>query len=94
MHNKDVFKSHKYDLGCTDLTEPRITTGNAKPHAEGLRSHPRAYLDLIGAEVEAMRQADVIEPAQSSWNANIACVKKKRQGRTHLCRHAQAERGP
>jgi hypothetical protein len=77
MRNKDVFSSHKYDLGCTDLIEVRIPTGNAKPHAEGLRSHPRAYLDLIDAEIEAMRQADVIEPAQSSWNANIVCVKKK-----------------
>ena len=79
-----VFSRHKYDLGCTDLVQVRIPTGDAKPYAEGLRSHPKAYLDIIDAEIEAMRKADVIEPSQSSWNSNIVCV-RKRNGDVKVC---------
>lgn len=82
--NADVFSKHKFDLGCTDLVQVRIPTGDAKPHAEGLRSHPRAYLDAIDQEIQQMLDADVIEPACSSWNANIVCV-KKRNGDVRIC---------
>ena len=82
--NADVFSRHKYDLGCTDLIQVRIPTGDAKAHAEGLRSHPKAYLDLIDQEIQQMLDADIIEPACSSWNANIVCV-KKRNGDLRVC---------
>ena len=82
--NSDVFSKHKHDLGCTDLIEARIPTGNAMPHAESLRSHPRAYLDLIDKEIDEMLKAGVIQRCQSSWNANIVCVKKK-NGDVRIC---------
>jgi hypothetical protein len=73
-----------FDLGCTDLVECRIMTGDAKPYAESLRSHPKIYLDIIDREIEALKQADVIEEASSSWNSNIVCVKKK-DGDVRVC---------
>ncbi len=75
--NSDVFRKHKFDLGCTDLIQVRIPTGDAKPYAEGLRSHPRAYLDAIDREIDLMVASDIIEPSRSSWNSSIVCVKKK-----------------
>jgi transposase InsO family protein len=77
LKREAVFSKHRFDLGCTDLVEVNIPTGDASPHMENLRSHPRMFLDIIDREIELLRQADVIEPAQSSWNSNILCVKKK-----------------
>ena len=82
--NADVFSRHKHDFGCTDLIEARIPTGDAMPHAESLRSHPKAYLNLIDKEIAEMLKAGVIQRCQSSWNANIVCVKKK-NGDVRIC---------
>jgi hypothetical protein len=75
QQNVDVFCRHKFDLECTDLVQVRIPTGDAQPFTEGLRSHPRAYLEAIDNEIEQLRKAHVIEDACSSWSSNIVCVK-------------------
>ena len=85
---QDVFSRHKYDLGCTDLVQVHIPTGEAKPFAEGLRSHPRAYLDAIDAEIQEMLKADVIETSQSNWNHNLVVVRKK-SGDLMICVDSQ-----
>jgi hypothetical protein len=75
--NCDNFSRHKFDLGCTDLVEVQIPTGDAQLFAECLHSQPRAYSQAIDDEIKQLLKADVIEPANSSWNSNIVCVKKK-----------------
>ena len=74
LEQQNTFSKHKYDLGCTDLVEVHIPTGDAKPYAEGLCSHPKAYLDLIDKEIQAILDAEIIETAVSSLCSNIICV--------------------
>jgi hypothetical protein len=61
--NADVFSRNEYDLGLTDYVTSSINTGDARPFADGLRSHPKAYLDKIGEAVNKMLQAKISEPS-------------------------------
>ena len=51
---KDVFSKSEHDLGLTDLIEAEIDVGNARPHCEPLRRHPKCYLDPMDAEVDSL----------------------------------------
>ena len=64
------------DVGLTHLIEftIRLVDERGKPHFGPLRSHPRAHLPIIDAEVERLLAADVIKPADSCWNANVVLV--------------------
>src|SRR5258708_30221449 len=72
----DVFSSHEYDLGRTNLMEHTIDTGNARPICQRLRRQPQAYLDVIDQEVDKMAASGVIEPSASPWAFNIVVVSK------------------
>jgi hypothetical protein len=63
--NRGIFSKHEFGLGLTNLVHHRIDTGQAKPRAERLRHHPRAYLDLIDEQVDKMLSAGLIEEAAS-----------------------------
>jgi hypothetical protein len=52
IRNADVFSKHEFDLGCTDLLEYRIDTGDHQPIAEPLRPHARAHLHIIDETVD------------------------------------------
>jgi len=70
----DVFSRHEFDFGCTHLASHHIDTGSARPIAQPLRRHPRAYLDLIDDTVDKLLEAGVVEPASSPWSFNIVLV--------------------
>jgi len=69
--NADVFSRHEFDLGCTDLLQYRIDTGDHRPIAEPLRSHARAHLDIIDDAQEKLLKAGVIEPGSGPWSFNV-----------------------
>jgi len=75
--NESVFSKSELDVGLTDFLVHSINTGDAKPIAQPLRSHPRAYLDLIDQTIANLQAADIIEEACSPWNANIVLVARK-----------------
>lgn len=62
--NADVFSKSKFDLGRTTLVQHRIDVGSNRPFKEPLRMHPKAYLDAIDNEVEAMLKSDIIEKSR------------------------------
>ena len=75
--NADIFSKHEFDLGRTNLMTHRIDVGNSEPVAQPLRSHPRAYLDIIDQTVDKMLQFGIVEPSSSAWQSNIVLVSKK-----------------
>jgi transposase InsO family protein len=75
--NADVFSRDEFDLGLTDYVTCSIDTGDAKPFAETLRSHPRAYLDQIDNEVNKLIKAGIVEPSNGPWCSNLVLVLKK-----------------
>ena len=76
--NADVFGTHEYDVGCTDLLTARIITDpSANPVAEPLRRHAKVHLDVIDDMVEKMKQAGIVEDACSPWCANLVVVGRK-----------------
>lgn len=76
--NADVFGTHEYDVGCTDLLTARIITDpSANPVAEPLRRHAKVHLDVIDDTVEKMKQAGIVEDACSPWCANLVVVGRK-----------------
>jgi len=77
LRNSGSFSASEFDIGCTNLLQQRINTGNHPPISEPLRRHPRAHLDLIDDTVSKLQEAGVVEPAISPWAANVVLVKKK-----------------
>jgi len=76
--NADVFGTHEYDVGCTDLLTTRIITDpSANPVAEPLRRHAKVHLEVIDDQVEKMKQAGIVEDACSPWCANLVVVGRK-----------------
>ena len=80
----DIFSRGAYDMGRTTLVEHSIDTGDHRPIRQGLRRHPMAHLDVIDAQVNAMLENDLVEPAASPWASNVVLVRKK-DGSMRLC---------
>ena len=78
LRNNGAFSSSEFNIGCTNLLQQQINTGNHPPISEPLRRHPRAHLDLIDETVDKLREAGVVEGANSPWSANVVLVKKKK----------------
>ena len=76
VRNADVFSKSEFDVGRTDLITHTIDTGDHRPIAEPLRSHPRVHLDLIDDTIDKLLDAGIIEEASSPWSANIVVVAK------------------
>jgi len=74
---QDIFSTSAYDMGRTDLVEHEINAGDH-------RRHPIAHLDIIDEQVREMVRRDLVEPAGSSWAANVVLVRKK-DGTHRLC---------
>lgn len=75
--NASVFSRSAWDIGCCNLFQASINTGDHAPIAEPLRRHARAYLDVIDQTVNDMVKAGVVETASSPWSFNLVVVAKK-----------------
>lgn len=80
----DIFSLSEYDLGCTDLVEHEINTGNNKPVRQALRRQPISVEKAIGDQLKVMLEQNIIEPSQSAWASNVVAVKKK-DGTLRFC---------
>ena len=80
----DVFSQSEYDLGCTNVVQHHIDTGENRPFRQALRPQPRAHLPVIDKLLDEMQHQGVIEPCQSEWASNIVLVKKK-DGSIRFC---------
>ena len=70
--------------GSTDLIECEIRQEKAEPTHVRQYALPHSKIKVIGEEVEAMLNMDVIEPAASPYNAPVVLVQKK-DGTNRFC---------
>lgn len=75
--NHDVFASSSSDIGCTNVYQHRIETGNHTPHRQKpYRQSPEGQA-RIDEHVNQMLQDGVIVESESTWAAPIVLCKKK-----------------
>jgi hypothetical protein len=80
----DIFSKNEFDIGMTSLGVHSIDTQGSRPIKQPLRRHPIHLLQTIDEQVDQMMAADIIEPSDSSWAANLVMV-KKRDGSYRVC---------
>ncbi|KAL6466207.1 hypothetical protein MHYP_G00263400 [Metynnis hypsauchen] len=73
----DVFSSHPYDYGRTDLVHHCIDTGAEKPiKLRPYRASPATQV-LLKTEVDKLLEHGIIEESHSPWSAPVVLVRKK-----------------
>ena len=82
-HFSNLFSAVANDLGCTDLVNHEIHTGDAKPIHQPPR-RPLAKREEAEKILFEMKQQGVIESSASAWSSPIVLVKKK-DGSTRFC---------
>ena len=70
--------------GTTDFVEHEIELTTSRPVRVAPYPIPYAKRETVQKEVEAMLEAEIIEPAKSDFNAPIVLVKKK-DGSSRFC---------
>ncbi|CAG2217067.1 unnamed protein product [Mytilus edulis] len=82
--HSNAFAKSKNDLGCTDMIQHKINTGNATPVKQNPRRLPVTMQEEADRELSRMLDAGVIEPSMSPWAAPIVLVRKK-DGSVRYC---------
>ena len=80
----DIFSTGPNDLGCTDLVQHHISTGNAAPIRQPPRRLPLAKKEEAEKAIQEMQKQNVIDPSSSPWSSPIVLVSKK-DGSTRFC---------
>ena len=77
--NADVFSKHKADIGCCNFVEHELELEEvAIPHRESARQMtPHHKSEACRAEIEMLREYDMIERSKSSWACKVVMAKKK-----------------
>ena len=73
----DIFMPPSGTLGCTNLAEHYIDTGDTKPFKMPCHRIPMFKGPIIEQEIKKMLEQDVIEPSASPWSSPICLVSKK-----------------
>ena len=79
-----MFPKGPGDLGCTDLVQHLIHTGEARPIHQATRRLPLTKREEAEQAVQEMLQQGVIEPSSSPWSSPVVLVRKK-DGSTWFC---------
>ena len=74
---RDVFALSDDELGCTDVTEHRIETGDSDPIKIPPHRISPAKLPIVQQEVEDMLKRGVIQHSNSPYSAPIVLARKK-----------------
>ena len=80
----DVFSKGNDDLGCTDLTEHTVETGDHRPIKLPPRKVPLGKRDEAEKMIQDMERQGLIEPSKSPWSFPVVMVKKK-DGTLRFC---------
>ena len=80
----EVFAKNAYDLGCCNVGEHYVKTGDAQPIYTRARKVAPQCRTPLETELQELKELGIIEDTNSSWAAPIVLVKKK-DGTIRLC---------
>uniref|UniRef100_A0A669E189 Gypsy retrotransposon integrase-like protein 1 n=1 Tax=Oreochromis niloticus TaxID=8128 RepID=A0A669E189_ORENI len=82
---KDCFSFSEDDMGCTDLIQHDIDTGDAQPIRMRPRRLPLARQAAAERALREMERAGLIEPSTSPWASPVVMVPKKVKDEWRFC---------
>jgi len=71
-------------IGCTDITQHLIDTGDSPPVKVPPRPIPFHFVDRVQQQLADMAQEGIIRPSSSPWCAPAVYVPKP-NGETRIC---------
>ena len=80
----DVFALSDSELGCTDIVQHSIDTGNHAPIKQQPYRTPIVRRDQIKKMIDQMQKQGIVQPSKSSWASPIVLVPKK-DGSLRFC---------
>ena len=85
----EAFSKNNKDIGCMQLIEMEIDTGDSLPVAQSPYTLPLKHYDWVRQEIETLEKSGVIERSLSRWASPVIIVPKKsapdEPPRTRLC---------
>ena len=73
----EAFSKNNKDIGCTQLIEMEIDTGDSLPVAQSPYTLPLKHYDWVCQEIETLEKSGVIERSLSRWVSPVIVVPKK-----------------
>ena len=73
----EAFSKNNKDIGCTQLIEMEIDTGDSLPVAQSPYTLSLKHYDWVHQEIETLEKAGVIERSLSRWASPVIVVLKK-----------------
>ena len=73
----EAFSKNNKDIGCTQLIEMKIDTGDSLPVAQSPYTLPLKHYDWVWQEIETLEKSGVIERSLSRWASPVIVVPKK-----------------
>ena len=73
----EAFSKNNKDIGCTQLIEMEIDTGDSLPVAQSPYTLSLKHYDWVCREIETLEKAGVIERSLSRWASPVIVVPKK-----------------
>ena len=84
LENHDVFALSDDELGCTDVVQHHIDTGDIPPiHQQPYRT-PFSQREKIAELIADMEQRGIVQPSSSPWASPVVLVPKK-DGKLRFC---------
>ena len=80
----DVFALKNHELGCTDIVQHQIDTGDSPLIKKAPHRISQAKIPIIQEELKVMLEKGVIQPSSSPYSAPIV-LQKKKDGSWRLC---------
>jgi transposase InsO family protein len=82
----DVFAVDNKQLGCTDVVQHKIDTGNTPPVRQRLwNRYSREENEIIAEQVKEMLECGVITRGYSPWCSNVVLATDKKTGKIRFC---------
>ena len=73
----EAFSKNNKDIGCTQLIEIEIDTGDSLPVAQSPYTLPLKHYNWVCKEIETLEKSGVIERSLSRWASPVIVVPKK-----------------
>ena len=73
----EAFSKNNKDIGCTQLIEMEIDTGDSLPVVQSPYTLPLKHYDWVHQEIEMLEKSGVIERSLSRWASPVIVVPKK-----------------